>query len=142
MTGDFGKRVTRSYLVGAPPMLLMQSVLGGSRPGENSVGSQWKPFDDDNAVSGHAFIGAVPFITAAKMTENPWAKGVFYACSVLTPWSRVNDDSHYMSQAILGWWMAYLACNAVDDTQRESRSMTLTPIITPQMTGMALVLRR
>ena len=142
VTGDFGNRVTRGYLVGAPPMLLMQFCLGASRPGEDSAESRWKPFDDNNAVSGHAFGGAVPFITAAKMCEHPWAKGVFYACSMLTPWSRVNDDAHYLSQACLGWWMAYLACSAVDDTQRESRSLTLTPIVTPQMTGVAVVLRR
>ncbi|NQU20044.1 MAG: hypothetical protein HQ567_02090 [Candidatus Nealsonbacteria bacterium] len=142
VSGEFGNRVTRSYLVGAPPMLLMQSCLGGSRPGEDSVESRWKPFDDNNAVSGHAFVGAVPFITAAKMSENPWAKGCFYACSMLTPWSRVNDDAHYLSQACLGWWMAYLACSAVDETHRESRTLRLTPIVTPQMTGVAVVLRR
>ena len=141
-TGDFSCRVTRTYLVGAPPMLFMQACLGGSRPGESSVGSQWKPFDDNNAVSGHAFVGAVPFITAAKMTEDPWAKGCLYFCSVLTPWSRIDRDAHYLSQACLGWWMAYLACCAVDDTEHQDRRLTFTPLITPELAGIGMTYRR
>ncbi len=140
--GDFGDRVTRGYLVGTPPMVFMQYCLGGSSPNEADVGSRWKPFDDSNAVSGHAFVGAVPFITAAKMTENPWAKGSLYICSTFTAWSRVNDDDHYLSQAVLGWYMAYLACRAVDDTEQVNRCFSLTPMLTPELSGMAIVWRR
>ena len=140
--GEFSYRVTRGYLVGAPPMLLMQHLLGASRPGEASVGSQWKPFDDSNAVSGHAFVGAVPFITAAKMSHNPWMKATFYSLSTFTAWSRVNDDAHYLSQACLGWWMAYLACRAVDDTEHEERCFTFTPLVTPEVAGVGMVMQR
>jgi hypothetical protein len=141
--GDYGGRVTRGYLVGAPPMLFMQGFLGASRPGETRFGSQWKPFDDTNAVSGHAFMGAVPFITAAKMVDPWWMKGGFYALSTFTAWSRINDDEHYFSQACLGWWMAYLACSAVDRTETGCRrNYALTPLTTPQMCGIALVCRR
>jgi len=140
--GDYGDRVTRGYLVGAPPMLLMQAMLGGSRPGEVTVASNWKPLDDTNAVSGHAFMGAVPFITAAKMAENNWVKGTLYACSTFTAWSRVNDDDHYFSQICLGWWMAYLACRSVDETESGKRRYTLAPIATPEMSGIGLVIAR
>ncbi len=140
--GEFGDRVTRGYLVGVPPMVLMQYLLGGSRPTEPGLGSQWKPFDDDNGVSGHAFIGAVPFITAAKMCQNPWMKATLYTFSTLPAWSRFNDDTHYLSQACLGWWMAYLACRAVDDTQQEDRCLTFTPLVTPEVAGVGLVVRR
>jgi len=140
--GEFGDRVTRGYLVGAPPMLFMQLMLGGSRPGEDFVESRWKPFEDNNGVSGHAFMGAVPFITAARMCQNPWAKGTLYACSTFTAWSRVNDDDHYLSQVCLGWWMAYLACRAVDDTQRRYCGYELTPIATAEMTGIGAIWER
>ncbi len=140
--GDFGDRTTRGYLVGAPPMLLMQFSLGASRPDETSMGSRWKPFDDTNAVSGHAFIGAVPFITAAKMTENPWVKSGLYICSTFTAWSRVNDHRHYLSQACLGWWMAYLASDAVDQTEHEDRCFAVAPLVTPEVTGVGIVVRR
>ncbi|MBN2476783.1 MAG: phosphatase PAP2 family protein [Pirellulales bacterium] len=140
--GDYGGRVTRGYLVGAPPMLAMQFCLGGSRPGEVDVGSRWKPFDDSNAVSGHAFMGSVPFITAAQMVEDPWAKGALYVCSTFTAWSRVNDDDHYLSQACLGWWMGYLACRAVNETEYADGDITLLPLASPELVGIGMVVRR
>jgi hypothetical protein len=139
---DFGARSTRAYLLGAPPTLLLQFGLGASRPGETSYESQWKSFDDVNSVSGHAFVGAVPFITAAKMAENPCLKGGLYLCSTFTAWSRVNDDRHYLSQACLGWWIAYLACRAVDDTELEDKHLTISPIASPDMVGFGALYRR
>jgi hypothetical protein len=140
--GSYGDRVSRAYLVGAPPMLAMQYILGASRPEEQSYSSQWRPFADNNGVSGHAFMGSIPFITAAQMVENPWAKGTLYALSTFTGWSRINDDAHYLSQVCLGWWMGYLACRAVDGTEQDDRKPTFTPIITPEMTGVGVVFRR
>ncbi len=142
LAGEFGRRTTRSFLVGSPPVLFAQYAVGSSRPGESSAGSKWKPFDDCNGVSGHAFVGALPFITAARMAEGPWLKGLFYACSTFTAWSRVDHDVHYLSQAGLGWWMAYLACRAVDETQQQDRGYALRPIVTPEMAGVGIVLWR
>lgn len=140
--GRFGDRTTRAYLVGAPPMLLMQFVLGASRPGETSHGSYWKPFDDTNAVSGHAFIGAVPFLTAARMTDRPAIKGALILLSAFPAWSRVNDDRHYLSQACLGWYMAHLAVRAVDKTEDDRRPIRIVPIANAQMTGFGMVIQR
>lgn len=140
--GAFGGNVARSYAVGAPPMLLMQFTLGSSRPDETGVGSQWMPFSDDNGVSGHAFIGAVPFLTAARMTENPWIKGGLYVCSTFPGWSRINDRYHYLSQVGLGWWMAYLSCRAVQQTDADEESFSFVPLVTPEMVGGYVVLRR
>jgi len=139
---DFTCRTTRGYLVGGPPMVFMQSCLGASRPGESQHESRWKPFDDNNAVSGHAFVGAVPFITAAKMTDRPCLKGGLYLCSTLSAWCAVDHDRHYLSQAYLGWWMAYLACRAVDQTEHDSEHLALTPVITPEMAGVGVLYER
>ena len=136
--GEFGDRASRSILVGAPPMLLMQTVTGGRRPSAENNSSKWDFFEAANGVSGHAFMGAVPFITAAKMSDNPWTKGCFYFCSTLPAWSRVNDDQHYLSQAMLGWWMAYVACQAVDGTQQLNQHISVSPMVSPEMTGIGL----
>jgi len=141
--GDFGERVTRGYLVGAPPMLFMQAMLGGSRPGEDAVyGSHWKPFDDTNAVSGHAFMGAVPFLTAAEMTDRPVLKGGLLFLSTVPAWTRVNDDKHYLSQACLGWWMAYLACRAVNETEACDRCFQVMPMPRADAVGVQVVWSR
>jgi hypothetical protein len=123
-------------------MLTMQYALGASRPGETSFDSRWKPGDDVNAVSGHAFIGAVPCIVAAQMCDDPYLRGLFYACSTFPAWSRVNDDAHYLSQACLGWYMAYLACRSIDRTERNLPSAELLPMAGPDFQGLGLLWRR
>lgn len=115
-TAEWGRRSLRTLLVGAPPMLALQVLTGGGRPSETVENSEWQPLDDNNGVSGHAFMGAIPFISAAKMTDKVWLKGGLYAASTLPAISRVNDDDHYVSQVFLGWWLAYLAESAIDRT--------------------------
>jgi|GEM_PF-1661020 len=139
--GEWGERSIRAILVGTPPMLAMQYVTGASRPGETSSDSRWKPFQDNNGVSGHSFMGAIPFLAAAKMTDKPLLKLAFYAGSTLAPLSRVNDDRHYPSQAFLGWWMAWIATNAVDATQHPDRNWSIFPMSWPGATGVGMEFR-
>lgn len=114
---EWGERSLRTLLVGGPPMLGLQYLTGGSRPGETSHESKWTPLQDNNGVSGHSFMGAIPFLSAAKMTDNRWLKAGCYTVSVLPAISRINDDDHYPSQAFLGWWLALAAASAVDRSQ-------------------------
>lgn len=114
--GKWGERSMRAFIVGAPPLILAQRLTGGSRPYETEEGSHWQPFRDNNGVSGHAFMSSLPFITAAKMTNDPWKKSMWYGASALGPLSRVNDNAHYTSQVGLGWAIAYVAATAVNQT--------------------------
>jgi hypothetical protein len=136
--GEFTDRTLRGYLVGTPTLLIAQSVLGGGRPKD---GSHWQPFRHNHGVSGHAFIGAVPFMTAAQMMDNPCAKGLFYVLSTFPAWSRVNDDAHYLSQALLGWYLAYLSVRAVSETEACSplpRGLTIFPVCGDGSVGIGL----
>ena len=135
---EWGQRSLRSALVGTPPMLLMQYVTGGSRPVDPQPHSDWRPFSDNNGVSGHSYICALPFINAAKMTDEWPLKAGFYACSTIGGWSRINDDAHYSSQVILGWWMAYCAATAVDETGPKERNWSITPLPGPDGAGLAI----
>jgi len=125
--GEWAQKSLRALIVGAPAGLLLQRVTGASRPSEGD--SKWRPFHDANGLSGHAFIGAVPFITAAKMNENPYMKGLLYGLSFLPGLSRINDNEHYFSQAALGWYLALLSCNAVEKTNmRNNTKFALVPL--------------
>jgi hypothetical protein len=135
---EWGARGMRTIIVGAPPMLLMQYVIGASRPLETSADSSWKPFNDNNGVSGHAFMGAVPLITAAKMSDNWFAKAGFYTLSTFPGWTRINDDAHFTSQVFLGWWMAYWAATAVDWTEHDSHDWHIMPLPMENGAGMAI----
>ncbi len=125
--GEWGERSLRAVLVGGPPLLGLQYALGSSRPGELDSASHWEPFQDTNAVSGHAFMGSIAFMSAAKMTDRPALKALLYAGSTLPALSRLNDDDHYASQVILGWGLAYLAVSAVDDTYQVDRPYSVLP---------------
>ncbi len=139
LLGQFGDRATRALLVGAPPLLAVQYVTGGGRPYLNVDESYWRPFRGSHGASGHAFMGAIPFLTLAGMTDDPLAKCFFYACSPWTGMTRINDNVHYLSQVWLGWWMAYLACESVNKTESQKSAMTLVPLTTPEMTGVGVV---
>jgi len=123
----WGRQTSRAYLVGAPLTLLMQRFIGSSRPGEHSHHAEWRPLRDDNGVSGHAFIGAVPFLVAKNMVDNKLTAPLFYLLSGMTAWSRINDNKHYVSQAFLGWFIAYQATSAVNENH-SNRKFSLIPI--------------
>lgn len=137
--GEWSNRSLRAVAVGVPPMLAMYVVLGSGRPDRHD--SYWHPFNDIRGVSGHTFVGAVPFLTAAAMTDEPLWQVPLVAGSMATGWSRINDDRHYLSQVVLGWWLAYLAVRSVSEGQAAMRSVTLAPAIFDDGAGVAIGVR-
>jgi len=136
---QWAQRSARATVVGVPAVLFLQVALGGNRPTEGD--SHWRPFQNSHGVSGHAFIGSIPFLTAAKMSDSPYAKGVLYGLSTLTGLSRINDDAHYFSQVALGWYLAYLACEVVSKGDAERAGDTQFGIA-PLAGGMAITVHR
>lgn len=136
---EWSNRSLRAVLVGSPLMVAMYGVLGASRPDRQD--SHWDPFNDFHGVSGHTFMGAVPFLTAAAMTDNVYCKIPLVAGSFLTGWARLNDDKHYFSQALLGWWMACCSVHCVSDTQTEHKSYQFGPTLVGDGPGVALQIR-
>ncbi len=131
----WGALATRSYVVGVPELLLAQVATGGSRPTEG--GSGWAPFSDNNGVSGHAFIGAVPFLTLARMErDRPALRIAGYVLSLLPGLSRINDDDHYPSQAAMGWYLAWQATGAVmEHDPAGPRPVAVTPLVSGNAWG-------
>src|SRR5262249_55099186 len=122
---EWANRSLRAITVGFPPVVVLYGVLGSGRPDRGD--SRWHPFQDIHGVSGHTFTGAVPFLTAAAMTDNLLLKAGLFAGSWLTGWSRLHNDRHYFSQIAIGWWMAYLAARCVDHTQDAHQTLTIGP---------------
>lgn len=123
--GDWASDSLRAIAVGAPTALFLQYSTGGARPEEG--GSSWRPFKNNNGLSGHAFLGATPFLAAAMKEERAWAKTLLYAASALPALSRINDGKHYLSQAFLGWHLAYLSASAVVKGKAEGLAITVIP---------------
>jgi hypothetical protein len=120
-------------------MLAAQYLTGGSRPSSTDSHSTWKPFSASNGVSGDAFMSTCLFVSAADMTDQLAFKVFFYACSFMVPWERIDQNQHFLSQAALGWWMGYLACRAVDQTELNKRNVMIVPIVSPEMSGVGVV---
>lgn len=129
--GEWGGRSLRMFAVGAPPLYALQWATGASRPKDYSGGSYWTPFNDNNGVSGHAFVGAIPFLAAADMVESPLLKGTLYVCSTFVGFSRMTDNAHYPSQVFLGWYLAWASSRAVSQTQMQFSGLEVRVVPLP-----------
>jgi hypothetical protein len=143
VVGEWGSRSLRMFVVGAPPLYALQWATGGSRPDESSAGSDWHFFNDNNGVSGHAFVGAIPFLAAADMVESPLLKGTLYVCSTFVGFSRMTDNAHYPSQVFLGWYLAWASSVAVSRTEVHFSGMEVrvVPLPIADLGGAALEAR-
>lgn len=115
-TGSFsrwGRDNFEALVVGLPVLWTVQRGLGANRPSDENPSPRWRPLDDDNSASGHAFIAAVPWLNLARRTGRPGVRWAARFGSVLTGWSRINDRKHYLSQVVLGWTIAWNATEAV-----------------------------
>lgn len=122
--GLFSQKYLESLLVGLPVLWFGQRVLGGDRPSDPNGSSHWHPFHNSHGFSGHAFDGAVPFLVAAHMTSQPALKAAFYGLSTFTGIARINQNSHYLSQVMLGWWLAYLSVDSVFNPNHHNYQIT------------------
>jgi hypothetical protein len=136
---EWSGRSMRGMAVGAVPVLAMQYLIGSSRPGESSNGSHWMPFQSTHGVSGNAWVGAVPFWTAAQMTDSVPLQVGFYAMGSLGGIARIHTDAHYLSQVVMGWWLAGLSVSAVNHTELEKQNWYITPAVDDDGTGIALI---
>lgn len=136
----WGVRATRAYVTGLPALFAAQWLTGASRPYEGD--SHWQPFHDYHGVSGHTFIGAVPFLTAARMCEDdPLARYLLYAASILPGLSRINDNQHYPSQVLLGWFLAWEATRSIAHAGHRGSHVSLEPIAIGNGYGLSLCIR-
>ena len=139
-SAEWGNRSMRSFLVGAPALGALQSILGAGRPDHplpNS--SHWTPFQNAHGASGHAFIGGVAFLNAAMLTDDTTLKAMFFAASTLPGYARIVQDKHYLSQVLLGWSLAYLSASAVDRTDRSMSNWMLTPVVMEEGVGVGFL---
>jgi membrane-associated phospholipid phosphatase len=129
----------RATIVGGPALLVLAAATGADRPTEGD--SNWGSYQNFHGVSGHTYFGAVPFITAAKMSENPYQKAIFYGLSTFAGLARINDDEHYFSQVALGWYLAYLSCAVVEkgNDRQEGRTHVL---LAPVPKGIAITVQK
>ena len=87
-------------------------------------------------------MGAVPFITAYHMAETTRSKIFWFSLSVIPAVSRVADNAHYPSQALLGWGLAWLATSSVARTEAGGCEWIVVPTVDGRQVGAMLTIRR
>jgi len=132
----WGYRSLRAFILGGLQQVSLTHMLGSGRPCLNQD-SKWQPFKYSNAVSGHAFYGAIPLLTAAMMTDPPIPKTMLYIASTLPGLSRINYNKHYLSQFILGWGIAFLSAQTVYETDSK-RNPAFQTSLHPRSDGLML----
>ncbi len=110
----WGRQSFAAMVVGLPTLWTVQRGLGGARPKDHTHGPRFRPFADDNAASGHCFIGAIPWLVAARRCGLTLPRVIATSISPAVGWSRINDHKHYLSQVILGYAIAWQAVDAVE----------------------------
>lgn len=115
---EWGYRNLRASILGGLQQVIFTHAIGSVRPCKNA-NSNWRPFNHKTGVSGHAFYGALPFLTAAHMTNPQPLRYLLIAASALPGIARINSDAHYASQVIMGWSLAYLSSVAVYETSAD-----------------------
>lgn len=139
------RRTGRAAIIGLPSVYYLQQITGGNRPSDG-LGSGWEPFDGSHGVSGHTFLGAIPFLAIARMSDSRVVDTLAIAASTLAGWARMNDDQHYLSQVLLGWYVAWEATGAIERTHRralgegEERAYTVTPVALPDGAGLTVTM--
>ena len=109
----WGRANFEAMCVGLPLLWTVQRGLGADRPDAAEPTPAWRPLRTDHAASGHAFIGAVPWLNAARAAVPGPVRPLLVAGSLLSGWSRLNDRKHYLSLVWLGWFLAWQATAAV-----------------------------
>jgi hypothetical protein len=115
----WGYRSLRTALLGGIQQAIFTQALGSGRP-LNNVDSKWQPYRYKTGVSGHAFYGSIPFLTAAMMSDIPLIRYGLYVLSTLPGIARINSDHHYTSQVVMGWSIAFLSARAVYQSDMEN----------------------
>ncbi len=129
-------RNMRTFILGGMQQVALTTLLGGGRP-ISKEDSKWQPFRYHKGVSGHAFYGAIPFLTAAQMTDPIVPRYALYVFSTLPALSRINSESHYFSQVLLGWALAALSAHRVYESDA-AREPCYQVNITPRSQGAML----
>lgn len=125
----WAERSLRANVLGGPQAWAFTYLLGSHRP--DAGVSDWDPWNDNDGVSGHSFYAAVPFLTAARMTESAGWRFSLYALSMLPAYARINDGNHYTSQAVMGWSIAWLATGTIAEEPADSGDVAVLPLLTP-----------
>jgi membrane-associated phospholipid phosphatase len=92
-------------------------IAGRARPYLNLENYYFEPFRQEedfySFVSGHTMVAVSTSWILAKRINNNLAKGMFYTAGIISAYSRLYHDEHWMSDVLLGGTLGILSANSV-----------------------------
>lgn len=103
-----------SYITSGALQTIIKNGAGRARPGEGVGNMKFKPFSSEPGYhsfpSGHIQIAITTATVLANRVKNPYLQTFFYATAATTFLSRMQSNSHWISDLFLGgvtsWYMA------------------------------------
>lgn len=118
-----GLRALESTAVSAASVLVLKSAIGRRRPNvKPNTPFSFRPFafSGNSFPSGHTAIAFALATSLASETKDHWSDALFYAGGTLTVFARINDDKHWLSDAVFGAAIGILSGRLVQRWNRES----------------------
>lgn len=98
-----GGRLAATLALAGATTSLAKLVLGRPRPNESLDADGYSPFSGQVAMpSGHTSMAFALATTLADEIDRTWASVGLYTMATGVGWSRINDDSHWLTDVAAG----------------------------------------
>lgn len=117
----------------------LKLVTGRTRPDDGADPGRFRPFSGNVSFpSGHSTVAfSVASTLAAETGDKLWSDLLLYGAACLTPFARINDDKHWISDAILGAAIGHIASRWVERRQG-SRGSHTSVVASPYAFGLSI----
>lgn len=110
---DTGLLIGEAYIFSGFLTLLFKSAVGRWRPymekGEFAFnGWSWTNNDQFSFFSGHAQVSFAISVVLALTTKNVYLKSFYYSLAVITAFSRIYHNQHWLSDIVIGSMVSIL----------------------------------
>jgi membrane-associated phospholipid phosphatase len=130
-------RVAASLVLAGVTTTAGKLTLGRLRPSSERDADDFKPFSGhDSFPSGHTTMAFALAASLANEVRRPWATVGLFTVAAGTGWSRLNDNQHWLSDAVAGAVVGVTSAELVDARWRVFRLRPPTLLVTPTGAGL------
>jgi membrane-associated phospholipid phosphatase len=119
----------------------MKFLLGRTRPADNQGSSQYDPFHINGSMpSFHVTQAFTAASVLAEHWDNPWVSALAYGAATTVGWARINQDKHWLSDAVLSAAIGTAVGKAVVflNRQRRNSPVSVVPLVSGELWGAAV----
>lgn len=131
---ETGRMLLQSLIYSGGITIILKTVTGRSRPyfSDSQYDFNWFEKDEEKQAfpSGHATVAFAISTVFAERINTWWSRSFFYSLAALTAYSRIHDNQHWVSDAVLGsvigFGSGYFVVHA-NDNQKGKKKFSFTP---------------